>query len=551
MDLKSENKLNLKTNSSDSPEKKMRLEDLNDDCKFEIYKYLDVNDLVNLIEYDSQFLISAMEYFRLKRSDEYLVTNQFNPRIENESISVKALKYFGGLLKKLIVHYSEKYRRYDKDIDNAIIVNCKQTLFELHFKNADCLAMNEITEPFRHVRTVQFKGGSFCELVNRFDQYFPNAETLTFTSVPFEKDSDEVSDEDDDDTDESEENDDDGEEDQGEDEDNDIDVLGRSLFFLVSFLILISTYLNDITCFLAAAAAEVEFLQAVDDLLDSDSESDDSESDDSDIEENDFEADGYDIKIVNSFPALKHLTLNNIDGDFSIIYNEFIKKLFELNTQLKSVNLNCVECCDDLDGDANEFYGATLELAAATLPQLNKLHIAFPHNTTHIGLKSSTLHFGELTDLSVNFKKCDLFVLPISAPKLEILNLSSRLLVWQSIEFVKSNKTEKILKLNGRWASKDTMSDMIAVIVSLPNLIELEFPYSDFFLSRDLINLLTDCKLLKKLIIVSSSDANVVKKIYNMFTKSPKTKEWSQTNSVAQEKYHRFIFEKNVKSEML
>lgn len=102
------------------------------------------------------------------------VTNIYKQNATHSIQSVKTLERFGGLITKLQVTYNDKHHRYDKELENAIILHCQQSLIELELVNA----FDHIKTPFPNVKKVCFKSGELNKLISGFDKWFPNANSL-------------------------------------------------------------------------------------------------------------------------------------------------------------------------------------------------------------------------------------------------------------------------------------------------------------------------------------------------------------------------------------
>lgn len=106
------------------------------------------------------------------------VTNIYKQNATQSIQSVKTLERFGGLITKLQVTYNDKHHRYDKELENAIIIHCQQSLIELELVNFDKNAFDHIKTPFPNVKKVCFKSGALNKFIAGFGKWFPNANSL-------------------------------------------------------------------------------------------------------------------------------------------------------------------------------------------------------------------------------------------------------------------------------------------------------------------------------------------------------------------------------------
>lgn len=161
-----------------------KLKDVNDDCLSEIFKLLSLADLVNIVESDSHYETAAVRAFKSKFAKGWIdVSNAFDPKTEIMSSSERLLNRFGGAIENLAVTYHEKYRRFDKNIDAAIIAKCSKTVLRLKIERAVFYTLTEIVEPFEKVIEVKFCNGELCNLISEFNRWFPKAMSLELIQV--------------------------------------------------------------------------------------------------------------------------------------------------------------------------------------------------------------------------------------------------------------------------------------------------------------------------------------------------------------------------------
>lgn len=156
-----------------------KLSDLDEDSLVKIFTFLSIDDLINIVEYDTYFTDAARHVVKTKNVKEHLtVTTDFDPELDNQNRSEKLLNFFGGVITKLIVNYHDDFHRFDKVIDDMIITKCRDTLQEIEFKNANYFTMYGIQQSFKSVQVVSFVRGSFSRLISDFSKWFPVAHTL-------------------------------------------------------------------------------------------------------------------------------------------------------------------------------------------------------------------------------------------------------------------------------------------------------------------------------------------------------------------------------------
>lgn len=162
----------------------IKLKDVNDDCLSEIFKLLSLADLVNIAESDSHYETAAVRVFKSKFAKGWIdVSNIFDPKTEIVSSSERLLNRFGGAIENLAVTYHEKYRRFDKNIDAAIIAKCTKTVLRLKIERAVFYTLTEIAEPFEKVLEVKFCNGELCNIISEFNRWFPKAMSLELIQI--------------------------------------------------------------------------------------------------------------------------------------------------------------------------------------------------------------------------------------------------------------------------------------------------------------------------------------------------------------------------------
>lgn len=158
--------------------------DLNEDCQFEVFKYLNIEDLSSAANTVKCMVNPARDVFTK------FYGNKMVP-VSNECAlkSVPVLKRFGDLINKLEVNYSVSHR-YDLQLDKAIVTFCQDTLVELTLIDIDKDVFHESKTPFEKVIKVRFDGGFGVNIIRRFNELFPNAQSLDLVDMQFKSQED-------------------------------------------------------------------------------------------------------------------------------------------------------------------------------------------------------------------------------------------------------------------------------------------------------------------------------------------------------------------------
>lgn len=167
--LERKRKMNDKTGSRKipKPDSPLPLNEIDENCLNENSEKWSIDDLVNIVENNNSLANAARDIFDKRFGTLQInVSNKFDVKTETILSSVKLLKHFGALIKKLKVVYLPTYCRYDKMLEDAIIANCSKTIVEMEIINATKFTLHEISEPFENVRTIHFRNGTICDIVS-------------------------------------------------------------------------------------------------------------------------------------------------------------------------------------------------------------------------------------------------------------------------------------------------------------------------------------------------------------------------------------------------
>lgn len=177
-----------------------KLFDLNADCLREIFQYIKLEDLVNLVEanlndcgdseadinersttINSSYEAAIRDHFLRVEGDQCSVTN--DP--EQACFSTRVFRHFRSLLSQISMSYYPKYHRHNIMMEQIVLKYSLDFLTEIVFDNADQCAFEGIRKPFANVKVVTFEGGYLSNTLGDFNRWFPRLEILTLNETMF------------------------------------------------------------------------------------------------------------------------------------------------------------------------------------------------------------------------------------------------------------------------------------------------------------------------------------------------------------------------------
>lgn len=156
----------------------LKVTGLFDDCLFEIFKYLNDEDLLHIAGTNERLKAAGRVFFERKyREKAFKVSNNYKYD-EKLLPSVAYLKHFGDLIKKMHVDYTHPTHRYDRHLESTIVTYCQKSLIEITLSGAEEDAFCEFEEPFEKAQKVCLNGGFAAYIIRNFNKLFPNAHRL-------------------------------------------------------------------------------------------------------------------------------------------------------------------------------------------------------------------------------------------------------------------------------------------------------------------------------------------------------------------------------------
>lgn len=148
-----------------------KLTDLNCDCLFSIFKFLPVNDVINMAKFNSRFVEPANMV--LKKIDWTLPLEHFQFMFND----VDAYEYIGSSILKLYVDFGPRQIRHLVAEEN-ILDYCTE-LKELELRNFPDGAFESIKEPFEKLEILTVSGGVMGPNFCKFKKWFPKLRSLS------------------------------------------------------------------------------------------------------------------------------------------------------------------------------------------------------------------------------------------------------------------------------------------------------------------------------------------------------------------------------------
>lgn len=164
------------------------ISDLNVDCLMHIFSTFSIKDLVHVAEAHNSLLTAAQGVFQRNYSKSaVVVSNEFHPKREDTSLSVKLIKHFGAKITKLKVVYLKKYTRFNSMLDDMIVDQCTEILSEIEIENGDELVFHKINKAFQGLHKISFVSSDVPDVLLNFEKWFPKANVLELKKLKIDK----------------------------------------------------------------------------------------------------------------------------------------------------------------------------------------------------------------------------------------------------------------------------------------------------------------------------------------------------------------------------
>lgn len=167
-----------------------KITDLNDDCLEHILKFLEIRDLIKVVD-TSKYFHSAVSLAYQSRYGQLRVRLVIYPHrykwfdfefrwiiVQNMTACLRFLRCFGHLISYLDIEYDQSSHQNRIEIDKYVNKYCADSLIRLRLYSAPKWTMDSLIKPFKKVKSIKL---SWCFLANNlieFNQWFPNMKQL-------------------------------------------------------------------------------------------------------------------------------------------------------------------------------------------------------------------------------------------------------------------------------------------------------------------------------------------------------------------------------------
>lgn len=173
-----------------------KLCELDEICLSEIFKHLDISDLVVLTVANLTDHKNLDQAFTVQTSP---TTHPYETSIRNRFLQLgytdcitnnpdcilfekTVFRYFGSLLSAVRLYYDHNYQRHNAKIEQ-VITDYGKMLSGMELINADTSAFESIKEPFVNLANLKFEGGRLGKTFLELSKWFPNLMSLTLNGT--------------------------------------------------------------------------------------------------------------------------------------------------------------------------------------------------------------------------------------------------------------------------------------------------------------------------------------------------------------------------------
>lgn len=161
----------------------LKLTELNEDVLAEIFSYLNVEQLINMVRADAIFLSSSGQAFRKIYNSKYIQLPYLRTGITSKmdfQRNSELLRYFGECISKLEFEISEN-NPTEHRIYHLIITSCRETLTELKIV---CPSTKlKMTKSFTKLKTLNICDGVADRTLCQIPKWFPAVQNLIINGV--------------------------------------------------------------------------------------------------------------------------------------------------------------------------------------------------------------------------------------------------------------------------------------------------------------------------------------------------------------------------------
>lgn len=181
-------------------ERTTKITDFPNECLFEIFGHLDIQDLFNVAVANERLRPAAAEVYKSKARGkrisladiEYAHFDNTCIQAATEFFKVRGfrtwllyLRYFGSSINKLNIIYGhhKSNRKWHKYVNQYVNTYCVESLNEIEFLYMSKVTIDQFVKPFTNVHIMCLAHCNFGKHLPRFAKWFPNVRRLTFLYV--------------------------------------------------------------------------------------------------------------------------------------------------------------------------------------------------------------------------------------------------------------------------------------------------------------------------------------------------------------------------------
>lgn len=160
----------------------LQLSDLNEDVLLKIFLYLNLEELIGVVEMDERFLHICRQAFQKIHNDKYVKLPRKANHITTENYFIKnvdLLHYFGRNISKMDIEFNDS-NRDDHHIYYLIVLHCRHTLTELDV-SGDFSKGLKTNKPFTKLKTLRIRFQSLDVGLCKIAEWFPVLENVIVT----------------------------------------------------------------------------------------------------------------------------------------------------------------------------------------------------------------------------------------------------------------------------------------------------------------------------------------------------------------------------------
>lgn len=173
---------------------KSKITDLNDDCLDQIFKKLQLKDLLNVSDSNKRFKKPVGYAFASNYGDHEMdmrcfchqnlkqlkINGNFSLQISGMLYCLKILRCFGHKISKLTICYGSINEDQEANVNQYLNEYCADSLVSIRIEGA---TIPNLIKPFCKIETIEFRFTHLDFKITKFNKWFPNMRRLRFEFV--------------------------------------------------------------------------------------------------------------------------------------------------------------------------------------------------------------------------------------------------------------------------------------------------------------------------------------------------------------------------------